>query len=303
VEVYDLELEEWLDYPDTKRQREGATAIVVRNNLLLIGGSDQGERALETVERFNFEDDRWEEISEWKLDRPRVSSAAAVWNDAVFIFGGFNTFGPVGQVQEYNSTSGSVSSTDMPLARGALGASAVGDAIYVIGGRSQDRVLDLTQVFYPRDARWDTAASLNAARYGFGTATVGRSIYILGGIGDQNVPLDSVEKLGPIGTATEDVGLPPDLTLETPFPNPFGQKTQFEYSVSLSQSRHVTIRVFDVMGRVVRTLVNEAQSPGPHQVVWAGDTDAGARVADGLYIIRMSQGPFSIIRKAVRVGG
>ncbi len=46
VEVFDPSRNEWRDFPDTKRQREGATAIILGSRLYLIGGSDQGERAL-----------------------------------------------------------------------------------------------------------------------------------------------------------------------------------------------------------------------------------------------------------------
>ena len=303
VEVYDPELRERLDYPDTKRQREGATAIILRENLFVIGGSDQGERALDTVERFDVENDRWEEISEWRLDRPRVSSAAAVLNGTVYIFGGFNTFGPVGQVQEYDAQSGSVSETDMPLARGALGAAPVQREIYVIGGRSRDRVLDVTQVFRPDNSTWREEARLNVPRYSFSAVTVDSTIFVFGGLGGQSVPLSSVERLSPLITSNEDPGLPPDLALEPPFPNPFSRETRFQYSVSLTESQHVTVQIIDITGRILRTLVDGPQAPGIHQALWNGDTDAGSSVADGLYLIRMRQGPFRIIRKAVRIGG
>jgi N-acetylneuraminic acid mutarotase len=303
VEVYDPESDTWLDFPDTKRQREGAAAIVLRGNLFVIGGSDQGERALDTVERFDVENDRWDEISEWRLDRPRVSAAAAVLDETVYIFGGFNTFGPVGQVHQYNALSGSVASIDMPLARGALGAAAVNSEIYVMGGRSQDRVLDMTQVLRPAELSWSRGPELNVARYGFAAVTVDTSVFVLGGLGGQNVPLASVEMYTPTIVSNEEMALPPDLVLEPPFPNPFGQNTRFEYSVSLSTSRHVTIQIMDVMGRLVKTVVDGPQAPGLKQAVWDGYTDSGLRAADGLYFIRMRQGPYNIIRKAVHMGG
>jgi N-acetylneuraminic acid mutarotase len=300
VEVFDPSRNEWVDFPDTKRQREGATAIILGSRLYLIGGSDQGERALETVEVFDVANDRWDEISEWKLDRPRVSSAAAVLDASVYIFGGFNTFGPVGQVQQYNSTSGSVQFSEMRVARGALAAVTMHRSIYVIGGRSKDRVLGTTEIFRPSDAGWTEAPSLNRPRHSFSAVRIDQSIYAFGGIGQDGVPLASVEKLGPISTATDPIALPSDLTLEPGFPNPFAQNTRIRYSVS-SQTGRVRIDVLDVTGRNVRSLINDAQAPGMYEISWSGDNDAGAQVADGFYLIRMRQGPFTIIRKAVRV--
>jgi hypothetical protein len=173
----------------------------------------------------------------------------------------------------------------------------------VIGGRTQDQILDITQIFYPDDSRWEDAAPLNTARYSFAAATVGDTVLVFGGLGDQGVPLSSVERLKALGTAAEGPVPPPDLTLGPPFPHPFSQETRFDYSVSLSASSHVTIQILDVTGRTVKTLIDGPQIPGLSQAVWRGDTDAGTRVANGLYIIRMRQGPFSIVRKAVRVGG
>jgi hypothetical protein len=68
-------------------------------------------------------------------------------------------------------------------------------------------------------------------------------------------------------------------------PNPFGPRTTFEYSLA-SRSR-VTIRVFDLAGRVVATLFAGERGPGEHAAVWDGTTDSGERAAGGVYFVRM----------------
>jgi hypothetical protein len=73
--------------------------------------------------------------------------------------------------------------------------------------------------------------------------------------------------------------------LEHPRPNPFNPSTTVEFSTATEG--HVTIRVFDAAGRVVRTLVDSQVAAGPSTVIWDGTTDSGVRAASGVYFIRM----------------
>jgi hypothetical protein len=66
-------------------------------------------------------------------------------------------------------------------------------------------------------------------------------------------------------------------------PNPFNPRTLIRYEVP-APGGHVVLKVYDVSGRHVNTLVDRFESPGRHQITWSG-TDAGGRsVASGLYI-------------------
>ncbi|MCK4512059.1 T9SS type A sorting domain-containing protein, partial [bacterium] len=84
-------------------------------------------------------------------------------------------------------------------------------------------------------------------------------------------------------------------------PNPFNPSTTIAYS--LAGHSRVTIRVYDLSGRVVRTLVNGEAEPGEHVIVWNGTTDSGERAASGVYFVKMEgsgdAGAFSEIGKAV----
>ncbi len=81
-------------------------------------------------------------------------------------------------------------------------------------------------------------------------------------------------------------------------PNPFNPVTTIEYA--LAASGHVTIRVYDAAGRVVRTLVNGAADAGGYAATWDGTTDGGDRIASGVYFVRMETGDgFRSARKMV----
>jgi len=102
------------------------------------------------------------------------------------------------------------------------------------------------------------------------------------------------------GTGTDDSAVFVNR-LDHARPNPFNPATTIAYS--LAGRSHVTIRVYDLAGRIVRTLVDWEADPGEHTVVWDGTTDSGERAASGVYFVKMEgsgdAGSFSEVRKAV----
>ena len=74
---------------------------------------------------------------------------------------------------------------------------------------------------------------------------------------------------------------PEELLLRNNYPNPFGRITTIEYS--LPRPSHVRLYIFDAMGRLVKTLVDQPQGPGEQRVTWDGTGNSGRRVAAGVY--------------------
>jgi choice-of-anchor B domain-containing protein len=69
------------------------------------------------------------------------------------------------------------------------------------------------------------------------------------------------------------------------YPNPFNPSTTISYE--LTTSGQVTLVVFDVGGRRIRTLVNETQQAGRHVAAWDGTDSDGGRIASGVYLCRL----------------
>ena len=81
-------------------------------------------------------------------------------------------------------------------------------------------------------------------------------------------------------------GLPPNVTkLYQNFPNPFNPVTRIRYQTA-TRGR-VSLKVFDVTGRLVKTLVDCVKGPGYHQIDWNGRNNRGAQVASGVYFYRL----------------
>jgi hypothetical protein len=97
---------------------------------------------------------------------------------------------------------------------------------------------------------------------------------------------------GSVSVGDQGGKVPSKYALYQNYPNPFNPTTRISYS--LPELEHVVIRLFDVTGRMIRTLVDEQQSPGMKSLEVAGE-----RLASGVYYYRMTAGNFTSTRKLV----
>ncbi|MEO8169146.1 MAG: T9SS type A sorting domain-containing protein, partial [bacterium] len=95
-------------------------------------------------------------------------------------------------------------------------------------------------------------------------------------------------------TAVKDVlgEMPIVFLLEQNYPNPFNPTTKIQFSVGTSGP--ASLRVFDVLGRRVATLVNENLNPGSYEVSFDGKN-----LASGVYLYRLKSGTFSSVKRMV----
>jgi hypothetical protein len=89
-------------------------------------------------------------------------------------------------------------------------------------------------------------------------------------------------------------GIPKQYALYQNYPNPFNPTSIIRYD--LPKSSFVTLKVYDVLGREVGTLVNERQEPGVHQVNWQA-----SGFASGVYFYRLQSGGFVQTKKLILV--
>ncbi len=72
------------------------------------------------------------------------------------------------------------------------------------------------------------------------------------------------------------------------FPNPFGNQTQFNFTLPLDYANsHVSLKVYNSMGQEVATLTNQSYAAGFHQLKWEAKDQQGNFLAKGLYICRL----------------
>jgi hypothetical protein len=105
-----------------------------------------------------------------------------------------------------------------------------------------------------------------------------------------------VAMIGPeVVVGAEQTGPPRVSYLAHSRPNPFGSDTRIDYG--LAGAENVSIRVYDVAGRLVRTLVDGHRGPDHYSVVWDGRDNGGRAVAGGIYFCRIEAGAFVQTRK------
>ncbi|MFQ5511492.1 MAG: FlgD immunoglobulin-like domain containing protein [Candidatus Krumholzibacteriia bacterium] len=110
--------------------------------------------------------------------------------------------------------------------------------------------------------------------------------------------LEWLQNLVVIGSGIDDI---PSLVnrLEPNYPNPFNPVTTIRYAIK--ERGHVSLRIYNAAGQLVRTLVNEVQTPlaGGFETTWDGRNNAGQFVSSGVYFYKMVAGGFSQTRKMV----
>ncbi|MBN1482300.1 hypothetical protein EH223_08865 [candidate division KSB1 bacterium] len=92
---------------------------------------------------------------------------------------------------------------------------------------------------------------------------------------------------------------PEQFTLLQNYPNPFNPTTNIEYAIS--KAGHVSLSIFDVLGRHIRTLEDSRKFPGHFQTAWDGTNERGIPVAGGLYFCRMQVDEYYGVIKMVLV--
>jgi hypothetical protein len=81
------------------------------------------------------------------------------------------------------------------------------------------------------------------------------------------------------------------------YPNPFSSSTTIEFNVL--KTSQLQIRVYDIFGREVKTLVDGKYLPGTYQIIWNGKNMEGLESVSGIYLIKMQSGEFIRVKKVL----
>ena len=101
-----------------------------------------------------------------------------------------------------------------------------------------------------------------------------------------------------VGTLAIDGDLiPVEFALRQNYPNPFNPITTLRYD--LPEQTHVNITVYDMLGRKVRTILNQQQDPGYKSIIWDATNDYGKPVSAGLYLYQIQAGEYIQTKKMV----
>lgn len=126
--------------------------------------------------------------------------------------------------------------------------------------------------------------ALNYTSWVLHTATANHSVYflwlIINEVEDENA-----------------LNLPDNFVLMQNYPNPFNPHTRIQYIVSNTQ--FVTLKIFDVLGNEVATLVNEEKHPGVYEVEFSVGQNSSPDLASGIYFYQLQAGDFIATKKMI----
>jgi len=305
VQEYDPQTDKWSTKTDMPTPRSGLSASVVNGKIYAIGGYTYDPYLpVGNVEEYDPITDKWTK------KEPMLSAggwfSTCVFEGKIYAFGRWEyALQTVDVYDPVTDTWTPKNDMDGPLL--GYSASTVGDKIYIFGGVSDfilngpSPVSDVKE-YNPANDTWKFVSPMPTARTAGHASVTGDTVYLFGGSTTNHhlLPVNTVEAYVPksdtlVGSA-EDIfagkHIPTELVLHQNFPNPFNPSTTIEFSIP--KSGIVTLKIYNLLGQEVITLVSDKLTAGDYNYSWnAGD------LASGVYVYELNAGGFIEARKMI----
>ena len=251
------------------------------------------------IAEYNPVTDTWKKIN----DVPSLELTALCDHDGIlYAFGGTSN---LQAVHAYNpETETWETKASLPTGRIQSVACCAKGLIYVIGG-TQDKswpwdpgqTTGVVEAYDPVQDIWYTGFEpMTIPRFSAGACVIDSIIYVVGGkraSGDCRI-LEAYNPPARIAVKVKQESMPGDLVLKQNYPNPFNPATTIEYT--LPRASFITLKVYDLLGKEIRTLVQEKRQAGTHSVLF----DAWD-LPSNIYFYKLQSDNFCEIRKMLLV--
>ncbi len=131
-------------------------------------------------------------------------------------------------------------------------------------------------------------------------ATLDWTVHVTDGIDTveaDNAPFSiTIDGAGALSAYLEGL-IPDEFSLHQNYPNPFNPVTRLRYD--LPEADLVSITIYDMLGREVKTLINQTQEAGYRSVIWDATNDYGKPVSAGIYLYQIHAGEYISTKKMV----
>lgn len=285
---YDLNTKSWSQLqpsgtpPDP---RESTSAFNYNGDLYLIGGEGESSR-MSDVWYYNIQANSW---NKWGHSPSSISGAAAfVHEDNLFIFGTTRwTMAADLTTKQWRD----FQPTPTPSPRYLAGSAQTTSTGFLIGGEGS--VLQDTWSFDFVSESWTQLSDLPSPLKCTSAAVYENKILLFGGI-----KADSTLNNETLGYTFQPSNVDDELSyefkIEQNYPNPFNPSTMIEFSVN--KSSFTTLKVFDTLGREIKTLVNEGKLPGSYKIRF----DASL-LSSGIYFYKLTAGEYTSTKKMMLI--
>lgn len=273
--------------------RSFSTGHIVSDVLYLIGGSPYAGGKISYISSYNLVSKQVSMKYDFASDDKPREPMTFIVGENIYIFGGaFN--GVIDKIQRFNIALQKIENLpDKLIEKRAGGSSIYFPQIrkgFLIGGYNETypamQTVEIVSVNSDGTLKISNAASLNYARYNPMAVNYKGTIAVFGGKDAKGKVVPYVEFL--VVSYPSDVkndGLPTEFKLEQNFPNPFNPSTTIKYQ--MPKAGYVSLKVYDILGREVATLVDEYKQAGIYNSKFSlNDSHASS----GLYLAQFRAG-------------
>ena len=288
-EVYDPASDTWTTKKEMINPRLGMRAAVV-DGIIYIFGGNYNER---NCHAYDPATNSWVEKTPIPSDGPRGVLSVTDCNGLIYVFGGSDEkWGAYSTVYAYDPKTDTYSQKkNMPTPRYAFQTFLVNGKIYALGGSNEwGTSLTKVEVYDPATDTWETKPKMPKYVAWFAGAVVNDKIYVIGGTPDWGMTsYHSVWEYDPaldtITTGVErELITPKDFALYQNYPNPFNPSTTLSFVIG--HSSLVSLKVYDVLGREITTLINEEKPAGTYILRWNAEG-----LSSGVYFYQIKVSP------------
>jgi hypothetical protein len=293
---YDPQTDTWTQKANMPHAFRSCGVAVLNDTIYLMGGGSVYFPPDSTVMAYHPLTESW--IEKKPMPTARGSMSACVVDGQIYAIGG--------TTEDYHSVSYKIvevfdpatniwtQKDDMPTGRFGLGTCVLDGKIYAVGGWQGSSTLTINEMYDPATNVWESKSGLQQKRFTHFLGSVGTKIYAIGGAypqGNQAMLLSSVEEYDTASepTSVEEVSEATAVTsgyvLFQNYPNPFNPQTRIKYE--LPHAGKAVLKVYNITGQEICTLVDEVKPAGSFEVLWDGRDKAGHGVASGMYLYQL----------------
>lgn len=285
VRRYNLVTGEWTNLQDSPNtiQKYGLTAQAANDKIYLF--NSDGE-----VMEYNISANTWSNKSFNTATDDEWGLRSVLYQGEIYIVGWNNR-----HFYKYNpSTDQWTRLANVPYEVSGSGPGIIDNKIYCIGGGGTGSTVHKSIVVFDITGNsWTTSSKeLSSNRYWMAATQYAGGLYVFGGFNQNSNAVADVEEIEPQGTASvkDNLTSPENFMLYQNYPNPFNPSTRITWQSPVSS--HQTLKVYDLLGNEVVTLVNEYKPAGIYEV----DFDATG-LSSGIYIYRLHSEHYSASKK------
>ena len=285
------------------QQRYNHVAVWTGSKLIVWGGQDFGSLVLNTGGIYDTLTDSWTTMDTTNAPSPRYLTTAIWTGSRMIVFGGSIYTGGYGTktggiFDPQTNTWAALDTNNAPSARFAHSAVWTGSRMIIWGGGdiNPPYAFNSGRIYNPSTGSWSPTSVTNApsARTYHSAIWTGNSMIIWGSGGSINT--GGIYTNTSIGINNINGRIPVKFSLSQNYPNPFNPSTKIRFEIPLTKGGEgvVSLKVYDILGKEVATLVNEILNPGIYEVTFSVNN-----LLSGVYFYKLSVGNFTETKKLV----